>query len=35
MPWHDLAVSGVVVILIFILGISIFLRMERRFADVI
>lgn len=34
-PWSDLAVSGVVVVLVFILGVSIFLRMERRFADVI
>ena len=34
-PWVDLAVSGLVVLLIFAIGLTVFLRMERRFADVV
>ncbi|HTZ40606.1 MAG TPA: ABC transporter permease [Syntrophales bacterium] len=34
-PWADLVVSGLVVLLIFAIGLFVFLRMERRFADVI
>jgi len=33
--WNDLLISGAVSIVLFILGISYFTRMERRFADII